>query len=286
MTLNLLMKLNLTAFQKSKMFLVKRRNASSRNFHLNGLLSGIDDIKVAEFYSNNVPIKSAYEMLKGPNQIYNICFHNAGGNTTKLNENLKSINEKVNFFVESNEVWDRKVLMTSIEDIIFSKGKFVCLLAGKSTGKTLVLTSIEKKFPAKVFKVNLRIHPDILTGLLWTLRDRQHLDLKDNLKDASVNIFSKTLCHYFGASVDTIFTDEDFQKYLKIARPGKQSVEGLQSLIDSLVKNLKGITLVIDEANIALTITDKTSETKIEATKQALALFTSLTKESNQVKMS
>jgi hypothetical protein len=52
------------------------------------------------------------------------------------------------------------------------------------------------------------------------------------------------------------------------------------------VENLGSITLVVDEANIALTITDKTSATKIEATKQALALLTTLSKELNKVTMS
>jgi hypothetical protein len=97
-----------------------------------------------------------------------------------------------------------------------------------------------------------------------------------------VGVASKIISQYL--RVDNIFTDEDFKDSLKIALK-EQGPDDLQSLINNLVKNLGGITLVIDEANIALTITDKTSATKIEATKQALALFTSLTKENNQVTM-
>ena len=283
------MKLNLflTAFQKSKMLLVKRKNLSSDSIsRQNGLLSGIHDIKKAEIYSDNISIKNAYELLKDPNQFYNLCLSNAGGNTTKLNENLKSMRDKAKKFIKSDEVWDRKELINSIEDIIADDGNFVCLLAGKSTGKSLVLSSVEKKFPAKVFRVNLRIHPDMLTGLLWTLRDRQKLDIKDKVKDVTVNLVrvaSKIISQYL--RVDNIFTDEDFKDSLKIALK-EQGPEDLQSLIKNLVKNLGGITLVIDEANISLTITDKTSAADIKATKQALALFTSLTKEDNQVTMS
>jgi hypothetical protein len=97
-----------------------------------------------------------------------------------------------------------------------------------------------------------------------------------------VGVASKIISQYL--RVDNIFTDEDFKDSLKIALK-EQGPEDLQSLINNLVKNLGGITLVIDEANIALTISDKTSAAKIEATKQALALFTSLTKEGNQVTM-
>jgi hypothetical protein len=223
------MKLNLflRPSQNSKLLFVKSvkgnilqfRNVSSNNItHKSGLLSEVYDIKKAEFYSDNIPIKSSYELLKNPNHIYNICLKNAGGNTTKLDENLKNMSDKAEEFIQSDEVWNRKELITSIENIIARKGKFVCILAGKNTGKSLVLSSIEKRFPAKVFKLNLRKHPDILTGLLWTLRDRQKLDIKVKVKEMFVNVVdvaSKVLSHYLG--MDNIFTDEDFKKYLKIA---------------------------------------------------------------------
>ncbi len=44
------------------------------------------------------------------------------------------------------------------------------------------------------------------------------------------------------------------------------------------------ITLIVDEANLALTINEKTSETKIERVKAALSLFTSLTKQDKKVR--
>jgi hypothetical protein len=135
----------------------------------------------------------------------------------------------------------------------------------------------------KVYKVDLRIHPDILIGLLWTLRDRQMLDVKDKVKKIAADVASKVIKQYF--SVDEVFTEEDFKKYLKIVL-AKRDPEDLQSVINNLVKNLGAITLVIDEANIALTITDKTSADEVKATKQALALFTTLTKQENKVTIS
>ena len=70
-----------------------------------------------------------------------------------------------------------------------------------------------------------------------------------------------------------MFTDKEFIEKSNIA-VGKSNPDGLHS---------GAITLVIDEANIAFTITDITSADDIKATKQALALFTSLTKENNKV---
>ena len=110
--------------------------------HQNGLLSGIYDIKKAEFYSDKIDIKSSSELLKDPNQIYNICLNNVAGDTTKLEKNLKSMSDEAKNFVKSNEVWDRKELITSIEDIISDEGNFVCVLAGKNTGKSL--TSLKR----------------------------------------------------------------------------------------------------------------------------------------------
>jgi hypothetical protein len=247
------------------------------------LLSGIHDIKEAEFYSDKVTIKSSYELLKDPNHIYNICLKNAGGNTTKLNENLKHMSDKAEEFIQSDEVWNRKELITSVENIIDRKGKFVCLLAGKSTGKSLVLSTIEKRFPTKVLTVDLRAHPDILKGLLYTIRDRQMLDIKDKAIEIAVNVFSKMVKNFL--LIDKDLKDEEFQKYLNIAF-AKSDHKDLATVLKELVEGLGAITLVVDESNISLTISETTSNEEVKSTKQALALFTRLTKQTNKVTIS
>jgi hypothetical protein len=249
----------------------------------NGLLSGIDDIREAKFYSDSIAIKGSCELLKDPQHIFNICLNNAGGNFTLLDENLKNMSDKAKAFIQSNEVWNRKELITSIESITEDKGKFVCILAGKSTGKSIVLSDIEKRFPAKVFTVDLRAHPNILTGLMWTLSDRQKLDITDKLKKIFNNVASKFAMRLL--DIKNIITEDDLQKYLDIALSKPDTVKSLTKLIDELLTALGGITLVIDEANIALTVSEVTSEADIKATKQALALFTRLTKQTNKVTM-
>ena len=243
----------------------------------NGLLSGVYDIIKAEIYSGNISIINAYELLKDPNPFYNICLKNAGGNTTMLNENLKSMRDNAENFIQSDEVWNRKELIASIENIIDGKGKFVCILAGKNTGKSLVLRNVEKRFPAKVFAVDLRAHPDILKGLIYTLRDRKKLGAKDKTISFTVNIISDVL-----KMIYRVLTGDEFVKYVNIVL-AKSDHKDLATVLDELVAGLGAITLVVDEANISLTISETTSEAKIDSTKQSLALFTRLTKQTNKV---
>ena len=279
-----MLNLFLRSFQKSKSmkcYKIQLRNVSS-DFVLsqNGLLSGISDIKKAQFYSDNILIKSSYELLQNPNHIYSICLKNAGGNITKLNENLKNMSDKAKNFVESNEVWDRQELITSIESVIEDKGKFVCLLAGKNTGKSLVLRHMEKKLSEKVYKVDLRLYPDILGCLLWTLHDRQQICIKDKIIPLLTDTFSRAIGQFFGDY--KMFTEKEFEEKLNVAL-GKRNPGGLKSVIANLVADLGVITLVIDEANIALKITDRTSADDVKATSEALALFTLLTKQEKKV---
>ena len=96
--------------------------------HNKGLLSGITDLESAEYYSDKVVIKSSYQLLQDKRRIFNICLNNADGNTTKLEENLKSMREKAKKFIMSDEVWNRRQLISSLENIIADKGKVVCLL--------------------------------------------------------------------------------------------------------------------------------------------------------------
>jgi hypothetical protein len=80
-------------------------------------------------------------------------------------------------------------------------------------------------------------------------------------------------------------TEEDFKAVLNGVLANSGPTE-LQSVLNTFVDALGSITLIIDEANISLTINDKTPIEKIESTKQALALFTTLTKEEKKVSVS
>jgi KaiC/GvpD/RAD55 family RecA-like ATPase len=157
-----------------------------------------------------------------------------------------------------------------LDKIIGTKGTFVCLLGGKSTGKSLVLRHFEKKNLTNVFVVDLRETEkgDILKELLRVLTNRKsfYIDLVNKSKSILTLIFLGLFYRNGPESYSEIFAD--FEKILG----NEEAVESLPSLITELVKHRGKVTLIIDEANIAFTITDDT-------TSAALALFTQLTKQ-------
>lgn len=71
-----------------------------------------------------------------------------------------------------NKVWDRHALNSSIHEIIAEEGRFVCLLGGKSTGKTLLLNDVADANKEKVYYTHLRLNNNIYESVFTLLRDR------------------------------------------------------------------------------------------------------------------
>jgi hypothetical protein len=246
-----------------------------------GLLSGISDIASAHYYSDKLVIKNTYHLLQDSQYIFDICSKNAGGDTARLNEDLMRMAAKAGSYIKSDVLWNRDELESCLYNIVTSKGRFVCLLAGKSTGKSLVLKKLQEGSPDKVFVVNLRLNPNILTGLVKTLRDRQQWDMQEKAKEILVRVVTSFAMRSNPLASNMIKPDE-VQRFLDIAYARPDS-EALPALINDLVKGLGEVTLVIDEANIAFTILSTTPYSEIKAVKEALGLFTTLTKEQKKV---
>jgi hypothetical protein len=204
--------------------------------------------------------------------------------------NLLEIIKKANVFMDDqNEVWDRDELKGKIEDIIADRGEFVCLLGGKSTGKTLVIrylekVSLENKLSmGNVFVVNLRAEgSDILTGLIAVLRERRkyYVDLESEGKLDVLKAVSGFAASFFAHGKQY----EAFDKLMSTLVDNNKFKQPLKVLINELLKRVEGsITLVIDEANIAFTMTPGTEESEVKALKGILAIFTQLTKETRKV---
>ena len=263
------------------------KEGTSTNYPARGLLTGISDVNEAKFYSDKLVIKDSYKLLEDKKIIYNLCLANADGNTTNLDGMLKVMFEKARLFVKSSEIWDGEELLTALKFNINDEGSFVCLLGGKSTGKSLVLTRLENVTDAKVLKVNLRKTSNILIGLVTALHDRQRRGIGQKLMNLFASVFVDFASYYMKMSTKVLkeefIKDEfDLTAYKKILMQ-EQDPAALPNLIDKLVGKLGAITLVIDEANLALTISESTSAANVEATKEALALFTALTKEERKV---
>ena len=160
--------------------------------------------------------------------------------------------------------------------------QFLCLLGGKSTGKTLVIRNFEKTRMGTVFVVNLRRHSDIFEGLLRVLEERvTRVDFLNT--EGTIKIVGE-----LGAIAAEIAGEkkeyERLVKFFKAISSNENATRSLEALIEELVKKSGDkITLIIDEANIAFTIKPGTKPEKIEAARDALELFTFLTKETRKV---
>lgn len=135
-------------------------------------------------------------------------------------------------------------------------------------GKSLVIENTESRCMDNVFVVNLRQEgSDILVGLTAVLEERRKYFTEDEQYGNCTLSAAKTP----NSSWSTEFEALNAQQPLKV-------------LIDEIIERVGGtVTLIIDEANLAFEITPYTKEERVETQKQALALFTSLTKEKGKV---
>jgi GTPase involved in cell partitioning and DNA repair len=105
--------------------------------------------------------------------LYNIAVKDVCGDSKKLDKYLKDIVKKAQAFIANKEeISDRDELKYSLNMIVSTVGNFVCLLSGKSTGKSSMIRHFEEN-NRTVFVVDLRKHGgDILKGLLQVLKER------------------------------------------------------------------------------------------------------------------
>lgn len=148
------------------------------------------------------------------------------------------INRAQTFIKNRDEVWGQDQLEGAIQEIVSSEGKFVCLLGGKNTGKSLLIENMEQRSD-KILLVNLREEGnDILKGLYAFLGETEGYNVQEHL-----------VC-----------------------------------LLNDMNRRVGAkVTVIIDHAYLAFTISPDTKVEDTMALRNALALFTMLTKEKNEV---
>ena len=224
-----------------------------------GLLLDVD-MKISDFFTIQLNLAKTENLLKDERCIYNMLNEDAVENMSTVEETLQQIVQKAKCFMRSNKLWNRDKFQRVLKDIVNEEGIFACVLGGKNTGKSFVMEEMER-LEKKVFLVDLRRNSDILSSLVENLKERQ---LRFKLTDDKVkNIVSQA---------DYLIVDAVIKKPAALA-----------SVLQDLSTDFGGITLIVDEANIALTITDSTTAAKIDATKEALAILTRLTKQKQAV---
>ena len=139
--------------------------------------------------------------------------------------------------------------------------------------------SIQEKGKGKVIYVNLRKgYSSITHGFIEVIKKSNN----DAWKETIWAFLKKGLQSKIKVSGEV---ELDLSSFIDVVRTEKEPISILEGLLNDMTLKFphEVITLVVDEANLALTINDKTSEAKIEQVKASLALFTSLTKEQKKV---
>jgi hypothetical protein len=133
-----------------------------------GLLSGLPDVSSANYYSRDLPIKHAAEFVRKNRYLYDIIETECQSDPQKIDKRLEEIENEMDKFMEQNKVWDRKDLLQGLDDVARKKGNFVCLLGGKSTGKSLVLKefSTQENKGRSIIYIDMREYSSILEGLV------------------------------------------------------------------------------------------------------------------------
>jgi archaellum biogenesis ATPase FlaH len=244
-----------------------------------GLLEGIPDIASAQYFSEKMSIPKAAALAQNCSLLYDIV----RAHCHDSDKCLEAIEHKMNDFMEKNEVFNRKDFKNALDEVTNEKGTFSCVLGGKSTGKSLVLRDlcrgeIENK-KKKFIYVNLRKgYSSITEGFVEVIQNSNNPGWRKVLEAfLTKGIQSKV-------KISDKF-EVDFSSFLDGAKTAKGPVSILASLLDEMITESPAdiITLIVDEASLALTISDKASEEKIEQVKAALSLFTRLTKQEKKV---
>ena len=151
------------------------------------------------------------------------------------------------------------------------------MLGGRNTGKTFVMERLEQK----VIVVNLRRNSDILRSLVEKLWERRlsykPTDFNNAMLKFLVGIFYKWTD---GKVKENMVSQADYQMVVDavIKKPA-----ALSCVLEDISIGYDGITLIVDEANIAFTIKDFTTAAEIKAATETLNAFTRLTKETQTV---
>ena len=196
---------------------------------------------------------------------------------------LHDILVKVNKYMRTRSVWKQDELKYALNRIINKgSGEFCCILGGVSTGKSLVLSELTRSTNQSVALVDMRDGNTILGGLICSLeRDCsavfyaallevvKALPSRFSVTDSSIRLtYSSTQDDILSYFLETDRISDARKLGLILSEVAKKSPKNAAGC---------GLTLIIDQANIAFT--DKWGEDA----RRTLALFVGLTKVKHEV---
>eukprot|EP00435_Cladocopium_sp_Y103_P007804 s231_g2.t1 len=191
---------------------------------------------------------------------------------------LKSVLELANKFCVSDEIEDREEFIKAIEKAI-QTNVLALILGGKSVGKSTIVERLvrkmrnEKTTNRTLLLSDMRDYPskDYFKAVLTEASNQQSLlktvwnAIKKTFKGLTANIQANAV-----PGVSLALKD--------------MTTEEKEATLAEVISELKGdgITIIIDEANLALPADQNADQMDIKTAKAALAQITKITKQSNQ----
>jgi len=261
-------------------------------YEFGGLLSGVATLdefetKSNKYFSSKISIKGATKSFQSKSDTLRCTFDDF---STYLSFSLSDCVNKANDYILSSGLCDRQEFTNELENVIQRIGCFFCVLGGRNTGKSFVLKDIAAKFADRILVVDMRKHLDIFSGLVHALMQSQAF-WREKITKYVIQKCSPSLARAISKAMkfDKSVTAET------INHPASETVTSLFSsfidlihktpvdnqlslLINILIAANPGLTIIIDEANLALAV-----DTKNDESRNNLALFTAITKQDNKV---
>jgi len=210
------------------------------------------------------------------------------GSGRNIEEYLNSIKFSAKEFILKKEVYDREEILHSIRTLIRDSGNFVCLLGGKSTGKSLIFKHFEDprnhEKHLSLINIDMRSYAEkrnILEALLKSLaKTKTH---------NSIEVIKSTIEKVMPALISTIVSSigidapVDVGVIMKALKENNANEsEILECLLMELSFTFGNLTIIIDEANLAFDPFNSSVEILNKA-KADLQVFTRLTKQMSMV---
>ena len=181
--------------------------------------------------------------------LYDCTLQDVNNIETEVDSYLRGIIAKAEEFFCSDDTCGSENLIKNLDQIVTSRGKFACLLGGKNTGKSKVLRLLADRYNVnahtpRVLYVDLREHSFVLDGLIEVLRpwlvhglgtSKSFRELWDIIRSPQPEGPEFSL---------------DFNLGHKFNKPSRRKL--LYTALHALEHSPTPITLIIDEANIAL----------------------------------
>ena len=194
---------------------------------------------------------------------------------------LNDILDKATKYMCTRSVWSQDELKYYLNRIVDKgRGEYCCILGGVNTGKSLLLSELTRSTNQSVALVNMRLTSSILSRFTCSFNN-------DNsaVFDAALLEVVKTLPSPPSVADSLVTDDSTAEARLQHFLDNKDlcDFEKLYKLLSAVAKKSPknaagcGLTLIIDQANIAFT--DRWGEDA----RDTLSMFVALTKESHEV---